>query len=244
MTTSANGLAGTFGVAGIRKRFRLVPFFTMASLMAFLLVAGALWYFQHQQDVVFRALQGEQAAVVRNTQEDFASRQEEVAHRDLLGVHEAGNVNLARILANVFWESDLAPFVARASQIPADHCRALPDTTDPATGTSRPSPEKKACFAEIGRALRGFPEFAGIDARLFAAMTKSTVFKVKVFDLRGITVYSSEHAQIGEDKRNNRGWRGAAIGGQPMTELTFRDRFSAFEGVVENRDLISSYVPV
>lgn len=231
-------------LAGKGGGFRLLPFFTATSLAMFLLVAGALWYFERQQGDFFRDVQNKEITFFKQVQDDFASRQDSVARRDLLSIHEAGNVNLTRLFANALWERDFAPFVARAGLIDVDTCRALPDVVDAKDGKAKPSAEKKACFAEVGRKIAAFPEFAALNAKVFEMMKKSTVFKIKVFDLRGITVYSSEHAQMGEDKSQNAGWKGAAVDGKPTSELTFRDKFSAFEGVVEKRDLISSYLPV
>lgn len=242
---------GSVVLAGNRERiasnvgrFKLLPFFAAASLAMFLLVAGALWYFEREQGVFFRDVQQEQIGFFKQVQEEFAGRQDSAARRDLLSIHEAGNVNLTRLFANALWDRDFAPFVAKAAQISIDACRAIADVKDEKDGKMKPPAEKKACFAEVGKKIAAFPEFAALNAKVFDTMKKSTVFKIKVFDLRGITVYSSEHAQMGEDKSTNAGWKGAALNGKPISELTFRDKFSAFEGVVEKRDLISSYLPV
>jgi signal transduction histidine kinase/DNA-binding response OmpR family regulator len=74
--------------------------------------------------------------------------------------------------------------------------------------------------------------------------TKGTpVVKIKIYDLRGRTVFSTEVRQIGEDKSRNGGFLGARDG-RATSELTHRGKFSAFEQIIEERDVLSSYVPI
>jgi signal transduction histidine kinase len=70
------------------------------------------------------------------------------------------------------------------------------------------------------------------------------VLKVKIYDLDGLTVYSTDPGEIGEYKANNPGFFSAAREGKPASKLTFRDRFSSFEGTVQERDLVESYLPI
>ena len=217
--------------------FRLVRYFTVASLTAFLLVVAPLLYFEFRGSDFFKQVAQEQSAFFKQGQDDFAQQHDAAAHADLLSVHEAGNVNLTRLFANALWEKDFAPFVAKAQRIPVDQCRAT------AGDKTVPPDEKQACYAGIGKQIMAFLEFRALDAKVFDTMKKSAVLKIKVYDLRGITVYSSEHNQIGEDKTGNAGWE-SAVAGKPASQLTHRDKFSAFEGAFENRDLIEIYLPV
>ncbi len=221
--------------------FRLVRYFTVASLVAFVLVAAPLLYFELRESEFFKQAALAQNSFFAQVQDSFAVQYDGAARADLLQVHEAGNVNLTRLFANSLWEKSFAPFVAMAQRIPVDQCRAIPVVKD-AGGNTVQADEKQACFAEVGKKIMALPDFKALDAKVFDTMKASTVFKIKVFDLRGITVYSSEHGQIGEDKQGNAGWS-SAVAGKPASELTHRGKFSAFEGVVEDRDLISSYLP-
>jgi len=69
------------------------------------------------------------------------------------------------------------------------------------------------------------------------------VVKVKVYDANGLTVFSTDARQIGEDRRANPGFLGARAGA-PASEITYRDRFDAWEGEIAERDIIATYVPV
>ncbi len=91
--------------------------------------------------------------------------------------------------------------------------------------------------------LRARPENAAIDriVRTFSAGTD--LLKVKIYDLTGLTAYSSDPKQIGEDKAGNAGFLGAREG-TPKSELTYRGQFGAFDGEVYDRNLVSSYLPV
>jgi len=91
--------------------------------------------------------------------------------------------------------------------------------------------------------LREHPQREAFAAALVAHLQGLSVAKVKVYDLQGRTVFSTEAKQIGDDKSGNAGFQGAR-NGHVTSELTHRDQFSAFDRVIENRDLLSTYIPV
>ena len=95
-----------------------------------------------------------------------------------------------------------------------------------------------------GDALRARPETQKIGEAIRAVSTGLPILKVKIYNLDGLTVFSSEREEIGEDKSTNVGFFAAARDGKPASKLTSRNRFSSFEGTVLNRDAVESYLPI
>ena len=221
-------------------RFRLMRFYTLSTLLVFAAAGIALYLLQRGEEKFFAQVQQEQREFFTQAQAELARQNAEAARRSLLAVHEASHVNLTQLVANTVWDSDFAPLVATAQRIAVEGCRGIGGSG--VEGLAKAA-ARRDCLADVGRRIRALPGFDALDRKAYAVMRGTTVFKIKVFDLRGITVYSSEHAQIGDDAEGNMGWQ-SAVRGTPASELTHRERFSAFERVVENRDLISSYVPV
>jgi PAS domain S-box-containing protein len=91
--------------------------------------------------------------------------------------------------------------------------------------------------------LQSLPASKKLLDKITPLIRGTDITKVKIYIHSGMTIFSTETAQIGEDKSTNAGFL-AARNGHVVSELTHRHQFSAFEGVVQNVDLMSSYVPV
>jgi diguanylate cyclase (GGDEF)-like protein len=91
--------------------------------------------------------------------------------------------------------------------------------------------------------LPGRPEVRRLERDLRLLAQGLNVVKVKIYDLRGLTVFSTDPRQIGEDKSANPGFQRARAG-RAASDITYRDRFDAWEGAISDRNIISTYVPV
>jgi hypothetical protein len=94
-----------------------------------------------------------------------------------------------------------------------------------------------------GTELHAIAVRRGLHRALAELMRNTGVIKIKIYNLDGITIYSSDAEQIGEDKHDNPGFAGAAAG-KVRSQMTHRDQIDAFEGRREDIDVFSSYIPV
>jgi diguanylate cyclase (GGDEF)-like protein/PAS domain S-box-containing protein len=183
-TTPQPGGIGNPATPGLADKadFKLLRFFTSASLVAFVVVALSLGF-------VFRSLSID----------------------GLLKGHESEHVNQAQIIANELWDDAFGPLsVAMSGKTAAERQNA--------------------------------EQIAAIHQKVLRLLKGTKIFKIKVYDVKGITVYSTERQQIGEDKSNNEGVINGLLG-HNSAALVHQDQFSAFEGEVQNRDLVETYVP-
>lgn len=87
------------------------------------------------------------------------------------------------------------------------------------------------------------PLLGDVDMRVRRFAKGTDLIKVKIYNVQGLTVYSSNPAQIGEVQSENKGFQ-AALRGRVVSETNYRGKFGAFDGDLYERNLVSSYVPV
>ena len=91
--------------------------------------------------------------------------------------------------------------------------------------------------------LRKAVESLELKSKTSALMMNSDIIKVKVYNQDGLKVFSTDASQIGENKRDNQGFK-AALAAHPASELTHRNQFDSFEGSRVDLDVLSSYLPI
>ena len=91
--------------------------------------------------------------------------------------------------------------------------------------------------------LRALPEVAELQNKLRVWLRGSDIARVKIYSLQGLTLFSTEAAQIGEDKSRHARFL-SARSGQVISDLVHSDQFAGPEAMLLKVDLMSSYVPV
>lgn len=165
-----------------RRGVNLLPFFAVASLIAFVTVATLMGY-------LFRT----------------------VAIDGMLHAAEIEHIKLAQLIGNETWDDAFGPWMQ----------------------TTR---------GKSAQELRASLEIPAIKRKMMIRLKGTRVFRIKAYDSRGMTVFSTELSQIGQDKSDNVGVK-AGLLGLSSSRLAHRDQISHFEGEVQTRDLVESYVP-
>ena len=79
--------------------------------------------------------------------------------------------------------------------------------------------------------------------KISALILNSDIAKLKIYNLQGKVIFSTDPKQLGEDKSTNPAFI-AARSGQVVSELAHREKFSLSEGEIYDVDLVSSYIPM
>ena len=164
------------------KDFKLLQYFSIVSLGAFLLATCLLASFYYQREV-----------------------------HSLVVLTEENNVALTQVFYNTLWQK-YNVFLSSTQKLSSE--------------------ERKVD-----------PRLYQLHADVLAQFEGLSIAKVKIFDLQGHTIFSTNLSQIGEDKRQSSGFL-LARSGQIVSQLEHRDTFEAFKSTLKDRDLLSSYLPI
>ncbi len=94
-----------------------------------------------------------------------------------------------------------------------------------------------------GEELKANPETEALYDQIRYYMEGQSIVKVKLYNLDGLVAFSTDTSQIGDLKIDNTGFLGAREG-VVASNLTHRDSFDAFEKMIIDRDVLSSYIPL
>lgn len=220
-------------------RFHLTRHFTLASSLVFLLFGAALYQVDRLRSQAMRAIQIEDSQALRELRSELTAMATDAAQRDLVTLQEQSSVNMARTLTNGLWNGLFTHYLEQAQAVSFGRC----GVADPNAGEAAER-QRQACHRVIGQQLAQMPAFVLVDSAVRTTLQDTQVFRFKIFDLRGITIYSTDHAQLGEDRSMSPGWRSAAHEGFPVSHLTRRNDLNPLHQATAARDFVNTYLPV
>ena len=91
--------------------------------------------------------------------------------------------------------------------------------------------------------LQASDESLEMQASVTKLMRGTAVVKVKIYNRLGVTIFSTDPTQIGENSLDNPGFK-TALGGTVISDLTHRKHMDTFEGARSDIDLLASYIPI
>jgi len=86
--------------------------------------------------------------------------------------------------------------------------------------------------------------FKTLDASVIKLIKNTPVLKIDIFDLQGRTVYATDPDAVGKVMPEDYPGSSALITGKPKTELRFLDYVYSVNGILQDRYVLSSYLPV
>ncbi len=82
-----------------------------------------------------------------------------------------------------------------------------------------------------------------LHAIIVQGLVHTDILKVKIIDLTGLVIYSSDPSQTGQSKYTGTGFN-SAIKGIPLSSFSFREEFNTIHEIVTDRHVVSTYVPI
>lgn len=80
-------------------------------------------------------------------------------------------------------------------------------------------------------------------ADISALMRDTSVVKIKVYNRKGVVVFSTVPSEIGHDRSTNPGFVDA-FNDKSLSRMLYRDTFNRFEGRTDEDNLVETYLPV
>jgi two-component system, NtrC family, sensor kinase len=222
-------------------RFRLIPYFTLTSLIAFACVASAMIYFQTRESALLESAHSQRSSRFAQLQSVMLNQTETALRGDVLAAHQDSNAELARLLSSALWSEALAPFLTAIEKLDSSLCRS-PSQRKGVINDALASPQTQVCLRQHGPQIQALASYAALDVRLQRAMQGSSVGRIRIHDLQGTTLYSTERAQVGKDSSSLPGWQ-RAVGGLPASAIQRQEPSDALHPSTL-REVIASHVPL